>query len=179
MQRVAIVGNSASGKTTLGRALAARLGVPHLELDRVWHQPGWTELPADEFRQRVGDFVVQDGWVVDGNYSMVRDLLWSRADTVVWLDLPRPIVMRRVVARSLSRVVRRTELWQGNRETWRNLLARDPERSIIRWAWTQHDKYHHRYEALVGDPEWTHVRFVRLRHPREVAAFLAAVGQRE
>lgn len=52
----------------------------------------------------------------------------------MWLDLPRRIVMRQVVGRTLRRIVRRELLWNGNRELLRNVWARDPERSIIRWA---------------------------------------------
>ena len=144
----------------------------------MFHQPGWTELPAEEFRSRVGEFVAGDRWVVDGNYSVVRDLIWRRADTVVWLDLHRRVVMRRIIGRSVSRVVRRTELWHGNRETWRNLVARDPQRSIMRWSWTQHARYRAKYEELSRLPEWSHVRFVRLSSPREVADFIAGGGQR-
>lgn len=85
-----MVGNSGSGKSTLGAALAARLGVPYVELDSIFHQPGWAELPRHEFRARVGALVGGDTWVIDGNYTAVRDLVWARADTVVWIDLPVP-----------------------------------------------------------------------------------------
>ncbi|HEX2361691.1 MAG TPA: hypothetical protein VHI11_06435, partial [Jiangellaceae bacterium] len=92
MRRVSVVGNAGSGKTKLARELAARLRVPHVELDAIFHQPNWTRLPTDEFRQRVADAVAGDGWVVDGNYSSVRDLVWQRADAVVWLDFSRATV---------------------------------------------------------------------------------------
>ena len=72
----------------------------------------------------MSEIVAGDGWVVDGNYSAVRDLVWDRADTVVWLDLPRLVVVRRITTRSIRRVVRREELWNGNRERWRNLVTR-------------------------------------------------------
>lgn len=87
--RVSVVGNSGSGKSTLGRALAARLGVPYVELDAIFHLPAWTELPRDEFRKQVGALAAGDAWVIDGNYLAVRDLVWARADTVVWIDLLR------------------------------------------------------------------------------------------
>ena len=173
MQRVAVVGNSGSGKTTLAAQLAERRGIPHLELDSVFHQPGWTELPLEDFRRRVGEFVAGDRWVVDGNYSAVRDVIWERADTLVWIDLPRSVVMRQIVPRSFGRVARRTELWQGNRESWRALVARDPEKSIIWWAWTQHEKYRRRYDELRRQPQWAHLRFVHLRSRRDVVRFLS------
>jgi adenylate kinase family enzyme len=89
VRRVSVVGNSGSGKTRLGRMLAERLGVPFVELDAIFHQAGWQPLPPEEFRARVEAAAAGDGWVIDGNYSTVRDLVWARADTVVWFDLPR------------------------------------------------------------------------------------------
>ena len=174
MRRVSLVGGPGSGKTTVGRRLAASLGAPSVELDAIYHQPGWTELPVEEFRRRVADVVAGDTWVVDGNYTTVRDLVWARADTVVWLDLPRPLIMRRVVARTVRRAITRQVLWNGNREPLTNFYRLDPERNIIRWAWTMHPNYITRYEAAMADPPNGHLRFVRLRSPAEITAFLAA-----
>ncbi len=123
---MSVVGNSGSGKSTLARALAAELGVAHIELDAIYHQPGWQPLPAADFRARVDAATATGGWVVDGNYSAVRDLIWARADTVVWLDLPRHAVMRQVIWRTLRRAMLRAELWNGNRERWRNLVRPRP-----------------------------------------------------
>jgi adenylate kinase family enzyme len=84
VRRIAVVGTSGSGKTWLGREIARRLVVPFVELDSIYHQPGWQPLPAEEFRRRVADIVAGAGWVIDGNYSAVRDVVWTRADTVIW-----------------------------------------------------------------------------------------------
>jgi len=100
--------------------------------------------------------------------------VWERADTVVWLDYPRPLVMARVIRRSLSRVVRRTELWNGNRERWRNLLSLDPQESVIIWSWTHHAVNRERFLAASIDPAWSHLRFIRLRSPAEAAALSEA-----
>jgi adenylate kinase family enzyme len=176
VQRVTVVGNSGSGKSTLSASLAARLGLPYVELDAIFHQPNWTELPSEVFRARVADVVAGESWVVDGNYSVVRDIVWARADTVVWLDLPRRTVTRSIVSRSAHRVVTRKELWAGNRERLRNLLAWDPERSIIRWSWTNHTKYADRYVAAIDDPAWSHLRFIRLRSRAAAAGLLGGAG---
>ena len=112
-------------------------------------------------------------WVIDGNYSSkVRDLIWARADTVVWLDLPRRTVMRRIIRRSVNRAVRRTELWNGNREHWRNLFSRDKETSIIAWAWQTHAANRAKYAAAMADPENARLHFVRLKNPAEIRRFL-------
>lgn len=87
MWRVSVVGNSGSGKTTLAGLIADRLGVPHIELDGVFHQPGWTQKPREEFRAEVERLTASGGWVVDGNYtSKVADIVWERADAVIWVD---------------------------------------------------------------------------------------------
>ena len=123
MRRVSVVGTSGAGKSTLARSLAAGLGADFLELDSVNHQADWVPLPTAEFRRRVAAVVAGERWVIDGNYSTVRDIVWARADTVVWLDLPRRTVMRRIVWRTLRRVAGRAELWNGNRERWHNLFT--------------------------------------------------------
>jgi adenylate kinase family enzyme len=171
-----VVGNSGSGKSTIARALAARLGVAWVELDATYHQPGWQQLPAGEFRARVAAATAADGWVVDGNYSTVQDLVWARADTVVWVDPPRWTVMRRVAWRTLRRLVLRTRLWNGNRERWRNLLTANPHDSIIAWAWQQHGAYRRRYAAASGDPGLAHLRFVRIRSSADVHRLLDQAG---
>jgi len=172
VQRVSVVGNSGSGKTTLGAALGRALGVPHLELDSVFHQPNWEPLDRDEFRRRVGEFIAADCWVIDGNYSAVRDLVWARADTVVWLDLPRSRVMRQLLWRTIRRGALRMELWNGNREQLSNLFKADPQESIVAWAWTRHRVYQDRYLAASRDPANAHLEFVRVRSPRERTALL-------
>jgi adenylate kinase family enzyme len=173
VRRVSVVGNSGSGKSTLARTLAARLGVPLLELDSVYHQPGWEPLPEDEFRRVVTARASGDGWVVDGNYSAVRPIVWARADTVVWLDLPRRIVIRQVAWRTVRRAVTRQELWNGNREPLANFLSWVPEKSIISWAWHNHAKYRDRYGAAAADPANAHLTFIRLASRGDVNRFLA------
>ena len=150
---------------------------PFVELDSIQHQAGWTAIPPDEFRARVGEIAAGDRWVVDGNYSTVReDLVWPRADTVVWLDLPRRVVMGQILRRTAARVLRRTELWNGNRESLRNALSRDPDRSVVMWAWTTHSSVHDRYRAAADDPRWSHLRFVRLTSRAEVESFLRSLA---
>ena len=172
VRRVSVVGTSGSGKSTLARELADILGVPHLELDAVHHQPGWAPLPTDEFRRIVAARAAVGGWVIDGNYGRVRDLVWARADTVVWLDLPKRTVMRQVIWRTLRRVALRRELWNGNRERWRNFLTWNPEQSVISWAWHKHAPDHATYAAAAADPASAHLQFIRLASRRDVARFL-------
>jgi adenylate kinase family enzyme len=176
VRRVSIVGNSGSGKTTLARALAERLDVDCVELDAMYHQPGWTPLPSEQFRARITDIAAAEHWVIDGNYSAVQDLVWARADTVVWLDLPKPVVMWQVVRRTLWRGLLRRPLWNGNRESLRNVVSRDPDRNLILWAWRHHDRYRERYRAAADDLRYADLRFIRVASRREARRLAADLG---
>lgn len=168
MRRIAIVGSaSANGKTTLGRELAARLGLPFHELDALHHGPGWTEATADELRARVEPVLAGDGWVVDGYYrGKLGDLVPRSADLVVWLDLPLRVWVPRLVRRTLRRIATREELWNGNRETMRNVfLSRD---SLLLFSLRSHFRRRREYPT-----ELAPYRVVRLRTPEEVERWLA------
>ena len=172
-----MVGTSGAGKSTLAAALARVLDAEFLELDSVFHQPGWVPLPREDFRRRVAAAVAGERWVIDGNYtSQVKDLVWARADTVVWLDLPRRTVMRRVIWRSLWRAAKRTELWNGNRERWRNFFSVDKEESVIAWAWQTHAATRAKLEAARADQGNSHLEFVRLTSPAAVRRFLRSAA---
>src|SRR4051794_5544022 len=119
MQRVSVVGVSGSGKTSMAAALAARGGVPHIELDALHWEPHWVMAETDVFRARVAAAIARPTWVADGNYSKVRDLVWARADTVVWLDYPFAVSFARLIRRTVRRSVFRERLWNGNRERLR------------------------------------------------------------
>ncbi len=155
--------------------MAHLLHAPNIELDAIFHQPGWTPLDDDTFKARVTEVTGPARWVVDGNYSTVRDIVWERADTVVWFDLPYVAVMARTIRRTVRRTVGRQELWNGNKEPWSNLFSFKPEKSIIAWAATRHRVYRQRYGAAEHDPRWAGLHFVRLRSQREADAFLAEV----
>jgi adenylate kinase family enzyme len=172
VRRVWVVGNSGSGKTTLAATLAARLGVPHIEIDAIHHQPNWQPLDPDELRRRIALAIESDGWVVDGNYSAVAEQVRARADTLVWIDLTRSTVLRQIVARTVRRLWRHEILWNGNRERWRNLLTLDPNESVIMWAWTKHAHYAERYAALAASTVHGDPTFVRLTSRSAVEAFL-------
>ena len=177
MRRVAVIGGSCTGKTTTSRELAARLGVPHIELDALHHDPGWQEAPAEVLQARVDAALAAapDGWVADGNYhGKLGTSVLERADTVVFLDLPYRTALRRVLWRTASRLVSRKELWNGNRETFRNAFSRQ---SIVWWVIRQHGSYRKkwppRFEPL------THLHVVWLRSAREVREFLQSIQATE
>jgi adenylate kinase family enzyme len=157
--------------------LASRLGVPFFELDAFMHQPGWQPRPDREFMDVVDAATSQPGWVVDGNYRrfVIEGPVWKRADTVVWLDLPRHTVMRQLIVRTLRRAVMRDVLWNGNREPLSNLVSLDPEKSVIAWAWVKHHEFAHRYLSAMVDPAWRHIDFVRLQSHSAAMSWLGSI----
>ena len=169
VRRVVVVGNSGAGKSTLARAVAQRRALVHVELDAFFHGPGW--VPRASFVEDVDRATAGGGWVVDGNYGVVRDLLWSRADTVLWLDLPRLVVEFQVLRRSFLRWTRREELWNGNREHGPVSWFLDPEHPV-RWSWNTHASNRALYGARFADQAFAHLRRVRLRSRAEVDAFI-------
>lgn len=173
MQKVRVVGNSGAGKTTFAKALAQKLAVDHIELDALNHGPNWTQGPPEEFRAAVLAATENtDGWVVCGNYNdRLADTL--EPDTYIWLDYSRPLVFFRVVKRTLGRMVLRRELWNGNRENWRWLFSRSPEKNIILWMLTQHSVSRARYEiATQNSPT---AQWIRLRSPADARKFFSGI----
>ncbi|MBD2099541.1 shikimate kinase [Leptolyngbya sp. FACHB-261] len=174
--RISIVGTTGSGKTTLARQLSQTLGLPHVELDALHWDPNWTPAPIDQFRQRATQALSGDSWVVDGNYSTVRDLVWSRADTLVWLDYSLPVILRRLTQRTLQRVLLQKELWNGNRERWQvQFFSRD---SIFLWALGTYRKGRHEYPVLLSKPEYAHLKVVHLGSPRMTEEWLASLVEK-
>ena len=169
-----MVGTSGSGKTTLARRLAQRLEITHVEIDALHWGPNWTPVPREELRARVSQALSGDAWTIDGNYSAVRDIVWSRANTIVWLDYSLPVVMSRVTRRTIRRFVVREELWNGNRERfWEAFFSRD---SIILWALSTYRRRRREYPVLFGQPQYAHLNVVHLRSPRATRQWLSALG---
>lgn len=142
--RVLVCGTSGSGKTTIARRVSAILGIPHVEIDALFHGPGWQ--PRTSFLDDVAAFANQPSWVTEWQYGAARPLLLARADLLVWLDLPRGAVMGQVIARTLRRRLRREELWNGNVEPPLWTVFTDREH-IVRWAWSTHHQTPERIAA--------------------------------
>ena len=174
-RRIAVHGTSGSGKTTLSRRLGDQLGLPVVELDALFHQADWTPLEGEEFRRQVRALADGDGWVVDGNYSAVRDLVWDRCDLAIVLDLPRRVTTWRVLRRSVVRGLRREELWNTNRESLVNLLSTDPKRNVVLWSWRSHAK--NRAELAAGAVSAGVPRVEVVRSAADASRLLAELGQ--
>jgi len=118
----------------------------------------------------VAAFAAEPAWVTEWQYGIARPLLLSRADLLVWLDLPRAVVMRRVVGRTVHRRLTRTALWNGNLEPSLFTFFTDPDH-IVRWAWRTHPESAERVAAAAGSRPGLSV--VRLTSQREVDRWLA------
>ncbi|TXD41226.1 hypothetical protein FRC96_04355 [Lujinxingia vulgaris] len=159
--RYVVVGTSGSGKSTLANRLAWQTENRHVELDRLQWLPGWQERSREAFCEDVEAATRGARWVVDGNYSVVRDVVWGRAEAVVWLDLPFWQVMSQIVVRTLRRGVTGEVVCNGNVESLaRGFLSRE---SIILWAAKTWKKHHERYERLLMEPQWRHLDVFRVR----------------
>nr|WP_242032880.1 AAA family ATPase [Oscillatoria sp. FACHB-1406] len=170
MNRISIVGTTGSGKTTLARAIADRLQIPHVELDALQWEPNWVAASDEVFRDRIAHSLQGNRWVVDGNYSRVQDLVWGKADTVIWLDYPLPTIMRQLFKRTVYRSLTNQELWNGNRETWRmSFFSRD---SILLWALRTYRKRRRTYPLLFQKSEYKHLQIIHLRSPAQTQNWL-------
>jgi adenylate kinase family enzyme len=168
VRKVAVVSTaSGNGKTTVGKALAARLDVPFHELDALHHGPNWTEATAEELRARVEPIVASDAWVIDGAYrGKLGDLVLENAELVVWLDLPVWVWLPRLLRRTATRIRTREELWNGNREELRYVFH--PRNSVVVYAVRGYRRRRRAYEL-----ELARFPLARLRSQVEVDRFLS------
>ena len=164
-QRINVVGTTCTGKTTLARRLSEVLRIPHVEMDALYWEPNWTPVPAGILAQRVVEATSPDRWILDGNYGAVRDLIWSKATGIVWLDYPLRVVFPRLFSRTVRRAFFKEELWNGNRERFRaQFMSRD---SLFLWALKSHRRRRKQIGALLQQPEYAHLEAVHLRSPRQ------------
>ena len=170
--RISVIGTSGSGKTTLARKISQRLAIPHIELDYLHWEPNWVEVSDEIFRQRVTDALKNESWVVDGNYSKVRDTIWIQADTLVWLDYSFFTVMSRVTKRAMIRIITKQEVCNGNYETWGNLFSRE---SIILWSLQTYHRRRREYPVLFKQPEYSHLNIVHLRTAKATEDWLLSL----
>ncbi|MCH7970017.1 MAG: hypothetical protein IH960_03105 [Chloroflexi bacterium] len=172
-RRIAVFGKG--GKTTLSKALAERFDLAFIEQDAIRHQADWVELSIEEHREILISRFDQSeaGWVSDGNYSGVRDLVYERVETVIVLALPWRVMLWRTFKRTVRRFVTREVLWNGNRESvWTSFFSRD---SVIYDLYRRRDKFLSEAEKTEAElPD--HIRLVIVRSARELDELYARLG---
>jgi hypothetical protein len=172
-ERILILGRTGSGKTTLARELAAALQVPHVELDSLYFGPDLSTAPLAVLRQRTSAAIAGDRWVTDGNKRAVRDLVWPRADTVVWLDYPFAVSLWRLAKRARRRTsTLRAQAGENGRTDvqYRQLLL--AARGVLT-ALRSHAGQRREYPRMFADPANRHLAVVRLRSPGAARRWLA------
>ena len=167
-QRIVVLGVTGSGKSTLARTLADIYGLGYIELDALFWKSDWVQSSDEEFIAKIKQALAQsaDGWVVDGNYSRVGNLVWSQADTLIWLDYPLRVNLWRLWKRTWKRFLSRETLWgSNNRENlWKHFLTRD---SLFLWAIQSHPRKRKQYGAVFHSSEFAHYCLLRFSSPRE------------
>jgi len=168
--RIHLIGTAGAGKTTLARQLAHRLALPHIELDTHYWQPQWRHRTQADFQRQYTAQLASAAWVVDGEYPEVNGQIWPKAELVIWLDYPLPLVLGRLLRRGLSAALTRHNLWgSDNYETLPHLFG---AHSIFHRARSAHYRRRRYYAQLMRDPRYAHLRFLRFATPRATQQWL-------
>lgn len=171
--RINVVGTTGSGKTTAAKLLAERLGLRRIELDDLFWKPDWGETPDDEFLPAVDEATRGDQWVLDGNYSRTRSIIWPRADTIIWLDYSFPRVFWQLLLRTIRRSVTREAMWDGCYERFlKSFCSKD---SILLWCIKTYWRRKRNYPALFEQPEHQHITLLRFTTPNKFQRWLATL----
>lgn len=171
-KRINVVGASGSGKSTFARKLAEKIDAPYIQLDQVFWKSNWQEPSDSEFFPKLEAALVGDRWVLDGNYNRTQSIKWKRIDMIIWIDLPFWLTFWQALKRAFWRAITQEELWPGtgNKESFRRSLF--SKKSILLWTIQTHGPVRARYEALMRDPKFRHIPWVRLRSRNEIREFL-------
>jgi len=171
-KRIVIVGTTSSGKSTLAEQLAKRFGYGFIELDALHWEPNWQGAPLEVFRERVSNRVQAEAWVVAGNYRSVRDLIWTRAELIIWLDYPFRVVFWRLTRRNLTRWWTRELLWGTNYEQFWTHFKLWSDDSLYHWLFKTYWRRKRETPQLLAEPEHRHLKLIHFTHPKETEAWL-------
>jgi adenylate kinase family enzyme len=172
MTKIVIIGSSSSGKTTLAKNISKKLDIDHQEARLFFWEENWKESKLEVFRERVNNFTNNDKWITDGNFaSSVSDIVWARADTIIWLDYSLSRTLIQFFLRSIRRSFSGEELWHGNRETLWNSIFRP--KSLFLWIITNYKRNRKRFLLLISSKKYPHISFLHFKSPKETESFLS------
>jgi adenylate kinase family enzyme len=178
-QRLVVVGVTSSGKSTLAETLARRFDLNYIELDALNWEPNWQSAPLEIFRARVEKATEADQWIAAGNYHVVRDLIWHKAEVVIWLDYPLRTVLCQLTRRTFKRWWTQELLWGMNREPlWVHFKLWSTD-SLYHWLFKTYWRRKREIPMLLSQPEHQHLKLIRLKHPAETKEWLEGLARHE
>ena len=171
MRRINVIGTSGSGKSTFARTLANKLNYPHIEMDAIFWQKNWRQLDDKEFFQKLENTLNKEVWVLDGNYTRTLSIKWRQIDTIIWIDFSFTRTLYQAISRAISRIIDKKELWPNtsNRESLNMLFSKN---SIVLWTLKTYLKNKRKNASFITDPNWSHLKFIRLTSPKHCEQFL-------
>jgi len=173
--RLVVVGTTSSGKSTLAEKLSQKLKLDFVELDALHWRPNWTHVTDEEFRALVDQSTQTERWVVAGNYRVTRDIIWPRAEAVIWLDYPLWTIFWRLTFRTFRRWWTNELLWGTNRESLWNHFKLWSDDSLWHWLFKTYWRRKREYPQLFALPENSHLKVVRFENPLQTEAWLASL----
>ena len=171
-KRIAVIGATCSGKSTLARKLAKKLALDYIELDALQWGPNWTAVPSDVLCEKVERAALSPGWVSDGNYSITRHILWPRAEAIIWLDYALSTILPRLVRRTWKRCWTHEKLWNVNRERLVDQFMLWSDRSLSAWLFKSHNRHKREYPTLFAQPEYRHLKVFHFETTGQTDAWL-------
>jgi adenylate kinase family enzyme len=170
--RIVVIGTTSSGKSTLASRLAERLEIDFIELDALYWEPNWQAAPLEIFRARVEKALHAERWVVAGNYHVVRDLIWPKAEVIIWLDYSLWRIFWQLTRRTFARWWSQELLWGTNREPlWAHLKFWSKE-SLYNWLFKTYGRRKREIPMLLSQPQHQHLMLIRFTHPKETDEWL-------
>lgn len=174
-RRMVVIGTTSSGKSTLAKRLATRFDLDFIELDALHWEPNWTPAKPEVLRARVEAATGSRSWIVAGNYRAVRDLVWPKAEAVIWLDYSFLFIFRRLFVRTIQRSLSREELWNGNREKFWWHLKLWSDESLFRWLVKTYWRRKREYAMLFTLPEYQHLKIFHFKTEQQTEIWLASL----
>ena len=173
MSRIVVIGSSCSGKSTFSQYMAHKKKIEYIELDQLHWLPDWVERPDDEFRALVNEAVLSDSWIVDGNYSIARDIVWPRATKIIWLNHSFSLVLYRSITRSIKRAATKKKLFAGNVESFKQtFFSRD---SIILWVLKTYHQKRKNYSNILKQVAEKGIQVIEFKNQSQVNEYLKSL----
>ena len=167
---IAIVGSTCSGKTTLAKHLSKILQIPHIELDAIYWGPNWIAKPFPEFREIVEEISNRDCWIIEGNYLSVQDIVFSKAELVIWLNFSFPIVFYRALTRTVKRMITQEEIFSGNKERFfEQFFTKD---SLLYWVIKTYKKKKDNMRFIFEHDIYSNMKKIELTKTKQVLDFI-------